>query len=491
MSTDLISLQSKLLKGNLPVLDATLERFQKISEQQTTNHQHLAEIIRSDIGFTLAMFRSINTMLPAGRDPVSSIEHAISMNGVPRTLSIGEELIKISALPEQAQKNLKAIYSQSMHASQYFTAMAIQSGLVNPDPGSKNIKLMNLAEVLLWTNESDFMASYEGLLGVSSETVPAALLDLSMRGLGLAIARDWKLPEDLQQALLPYDESNSSAMTMITANEIARQTAINWHTDAFKALMEFWCEKTETPVSRFENTLHQLAAETARQTHGRDLPQPAFGLFFPAPPKTDAGTEPGLDKTATQEKPAAPKEKVDSLDKKPTKKQAASTHPKAQPKAQKTAPKSGAKPSPFQSIMTEKMRDMQQMCGAERVMFAMLTPDRKKLAVKYVLGGNKEDALRKYQLDMSQKTLCSILMTKPQSAHLNKTNYKKYLQLIPEPTQQAVNYKNMFAMSIFVKGKPIGLFLIDSQEKQLNTNQYNNFKKICNQAAEMLSGKKG
>ena len=214
-------------------------------------------------------------------------------------------------------------------------------------------------------------------------------------------------------------------------------------------------------------------------------------LFFPAPPKTDAGTEPGLDKTATQEKPAAPKEKVDSLDKKPTKKQAASTHPKAQPKAQKTAAKSGAKPSPFQSIMTEKMRDMQQMCGAERVMFAMLTPDRKKLAVKYVLGGNKEDALRKYQLDMSQKTLCSILMTKPQSAHLNKTNYKKYLQLIPEPTQQAVNYKNMFAMSIFVKGKPIGLFLIDSQEKQLNTNQYNNFKKICNQAAEMLSGKKG
>jgi len=90
MSTDLISMHKKLENGRLPVLDATLEQFNELSEEKTTRHQHLAEIIRSDIGFTLAIFRSINMALPAGRDLVANIEHAISMNGVPRTLSIGE-----------------------------------------------------------------------------------------------------------------------------------------------------------------------------------------------------------------------------------------------------------------------------------------------------------------------------------------------------------------------------------------------------------------
>ena len=472
MSTDLISMQRKLENGQLPVLDATLEQFNELSEEKTTRHQHLAEIIRSDIGFTLAMFRNINTALPAGRDPVANVEHAISMNGVPRTLSIGEELVRFSALPENAQTQLKNLYSQAMHASQYCKNMTMQMRLPDAEMNSNNIKMMNLAEVLLWTNEPGFMSDYEGQFGIAGQTVPESLLNLSMRGLGLALASSWKLPNDLQQALAAYNDVNLLPKIMITATEIARQTTDNWHTDDYFALLDFWHEQTEIPVDRFENSLHQLAAETARQIHGMGLPEPAYTLFFEAPKKARQADETEIDESEFKAKK-----------KKPVK-------PKSAAVAEKTATKPEKKPSPLQNIMTEKMRDIQKLCGVNRVMFAMLNADRTQLSVRFVLGGSKEDALRKYRVAMSEKTLCSILMSKPQSVHLKRSNYKKYLQLIPEPMQQSINCKNLFAMSLFVKDKPVGLFLSDSSDGELNSNQYNNFKKICNQAADLLSGKK-
>jgi HD-like signal output (HDOD) protein len=473
MSTDLISMHKKLENGRLPVLDATLEQFNELSEEKTTRHQHLAEIIRSDIGFTLAIFRSINMALPAGRDPVANIEHAISMNGVPRTLSIGEELVRFSTLPEIAQSHLKNLYSQAMHASQYCKNMTMQMRLPDAEMNSNNVKMMNLAEVLLWTNEPGFMSDYQGQFGIAGQTVPESLLNLSMRGLGLALASKWKLPDDLQQALAAYNDETLLPKIMITATEIARQTADNWHTDDYFALLNFWHEQTEIPIDRFESSLHQLAAETARQIHGIGLPQPAYKLFFEAPKKARQD-----DKTEIDEG------KFKTNKKKPVKSNKSATV------AKKTATKHEKKTSPLQNIMTDKMRDIQKMCGVNRVMFAMLNADRTQLSVRFALGGSKEDALRKYRIAMSEKTLCSILMSKPQSVHLKRSNYKKYLQLIPEPMQQSINCKNLFAMSLFVKDKPVGLFLCDSSDGELNTNQYNNFKNICNQAADLLSGKK-
>ena len=479
MSKDLLSLQNTLIDGKLPVLDATLERFELLSARQTTTHSHLAEIIRSDIGYTLAMFRTINSNLPLTRDPVQTIEHAISMMGVPKVSSLGHELLKISSLPEKAQTELKNLYSQAFHASQYFLALAIQSHIPHPEENAKNIRLMNMAQVLLWSNQQDAIESHQRASNNESQDVPFSLLDDALRGLSMGIAKKWKLPTDLQQSLEPVSEDNQLAIAMNTATEIARQTAIDWHNETLMQLVDYWAEQTESPQHRILNTLHQLAAETGRQIDGRHLPVPAFQLFFPAPPKPVEEKQQSVDQdghnTAQQVK-SLPAEPKNSAPKKPQ-----------DIPAKKEAPAAPKKPAnPLQDILTRQMKNMQKDAGVCRVMFAMLSPDRKKLTVRFVVGAEAKDTLKHFHADLTKKSIFSLLMEKPQGIHLTKENYKKYLQLIPSLEQKNLQVNNLFAMSMFVKERPIGLFVADNKKHVLTAEHYKNFKKFCNQAINDL-----
>lgn len=458
---NLLSLENSLVNGKFPVLDATLERFALLADKPTTTHQHLAEIIRSDIGYTLAMFTTVNKSLSPGRDPVQSIEHAISMLGAPKALEVGTDLVKISSLPDQVQKKIKNLYSQAFHASQYFLALAIQNRLPHPEETAKNIKLMNLAEVALLTNKPDTLDIHIPSGSAATTPFPTKLLDNDMRELGLALAKAWKLPNDLQQSLQPLDPDTKLPLLVNLATLIAQQTAVDWHNETLNRLIGYWSELTEVPEERIAVTLHQLAAETARQIDGRHLPVPAFFLFFPPPPKSAEAPEKSRD-TAVTEEPAS---------------QATQT-PEAAPK----------KPvSVLQTIVTRQMKNMQKEAGVSRVMFAMLSPDRKKLDVRFVIGGEKTDAIRHFQADLTNKNIFSLLMSKPQGMHLTKDNYKKYLQLIPSMEKKSLQVNNLFAMSVFVKDKAIGLFVADNKKQVLNTGHYKNFKHFCNQAAKDLA----
>jgi HD-like signal output (HDOD) protein len=509
---NLLPLETSLLNGKFPVLDATLERFALLAEKPTTTNQHLAEIIRSDIGYTLAMFKVVNNSLPATRDPVQSIEHAISMLGSPRALEIGRELAKVSSLPEHVQNKIKSLYSQAFHASQYFLALAIQNRLPHPEETAKNIKMMHLAEVVLLTNKPDTLDIHIPAEPAATTTFPATLLDNDMRELGLALARAWKLPNDLQQSLSPLDTDNKLPLLINLASLIATQTALDWHNDTLNRLIEYWSELTEMPEERILVTLHQLAAETARQIDGRHLPVPAFFLFFPPPPKPaevqskaasaeekpETSTKPA--KTETSEKPVD-----DNASVKPSSASAQSTevepsrlktgkvttdHSKSEPaqtKAKQQTPVTPKKPvSALQDCMTRQMKNMQKEAGVTRVMFAMLSPDRKKLTVRFIMGGEKTDALRHFQTDLTKKNIFSLLMSKPQSMHLTRDNYKKYLQLIPSMEKKSLQVNNLFAMSVFVKEKAIGLFIADNKKQLLNAEHYKKFKHCCNQAVNDL-----
>ena len=472
---NLLSLENSLANGKFPVLDATLERFALLADKPTTTHQHLAEIIRADIGYTLAMFNAVNRDLPPGRDPVQSIEHAISMLGAPRAMEAGRELVKISSFTDQVQKKVKNLYSQAFHASQYFQALAIQNRLPHPAETAKNIKLMNLAEVMLLTNKPDALDTHVPCGPDATAGLPVRLLDKEMRELGLALARQWKLPTDIQQSLSPLDTEKKLPLLVNLASLTARQTAFNWHNEALNELVSYWSEFTEIPGERITATLHQLAAETGRQIDGRHLPVPAFFLFFPPPPKPQEKSQ-----EESQAKPAA-EEKLTSSPKANIQKAPRNAPPSDKPEVTK-------KPaSPLQEAVTRQMKNMKKEAGVSRVMFAMLSPDRKKLGVRFVMGGEKNDAIRHFQADMAKKNIFSLLMSKPQGMHLTKDNYKKYLQLIPSMEKKSLQVNNLFAMSFFVKDKAIGLFIADNKKQVLSAGHYKKFKHFCNQAARDLA----
>jgi len=442
MSTNLLTFKAALIKGKLPILDATLARFNMLIDRPATTNQHLAEIIRSDIGYTAAVFRTVNSNLAKGRDAIESINHAIAMLGIAKIADIGNQLIPFSKLGNEPRQALETLYSRAFHAAQYFEALAMQQKLSLIEENTKAIKLMSLAQVALWTNNPDVIQKHDPefpatLIGDFKEP-----LDNQMRELALELAIAWSLPATLQQALSPGFAAYTNAVSMTIADGIAQESCKDWHSPQTNYLYDLWSDLTETPVERIAGTIHELAAVTARQIYERQLPQPAFFIIQPATPKNVA---------------EEPQESV----------------------KQKT-------PLSLQDIITGQMRKMQQNAGVSRVIFAMLTPDRKNLKVRFVMGGNKTDGIRQFKTDLSQKSIFSLLMQKSQGIHISTVNLNKFLPLIPLTEQKSLKVDNLFAMSFFIKNKPIGVFIADNNDMTLNQDHYKHFKLYCSQAAKAL-----
>lgn len=483
-------MHSSLVGASLPVLDTSLERLKALANKSTTQHQHLAEIIRRDPGFHLALLREANRNLPTGRDPVQSVDHAISLMGVPRLLSFGDSLLPISTLPQASRQALAGLYSRAQHAANYFQALGTQARLPNVLENGRDTRLLALAEILLWTHQPDAIRDHAPCTDMMPVGDFKLHLDPEIRELATKLAASWSLPQTVQQAVAPDPTTQPLALAMTLADSLACTSANNWYSDYTSHLVELWSSITNMPVDNVNHTVHRLAAETAQQLTGRELPLPAFFLLMPAPPKPEESAEKSEEKPVA-EQPERAAEKTPEPEPEPTKAEPSAATKPAAPEQQPATIKPAtttkvASTNPLQQVMTRHMKAMREQTGAERVMFAILTPDRKQLNVRFVLGGDASDPLRRFRTVLGGKDLFSLLMQKPQGAHINNENAAKFVPLIPQASRDMVKAENLFVMSVFVNQKPIGLFVADHRDAPLSASGYQAFKSLCQSAGQAL-----
>jgi HD-like signal output (HDOD) protein len=141
----------------------------------------------------------------------------------------------------------------------------------------------------------------------------------------------------------------------------------------------------------------------------------------------------------------------------------------------------------LQREMTQLFRQLRADAGVERVVFAMTTSDRKSLRARFVIGADKEAPLRRFQVDLGQRSLFSAMLSKAQSFWFNADNRDKYRPAIPQSLQQAIDMQGFFASSIHFDGRPIGLIYADSSAP-LDQAQFDRFRRACQLLQKSLAG---
>jgi monoamine oxidase len=123
------------------------------------------------------------------------------------------------------------------------------------------------------------------------------------------------------------------------------------------------------------------------------------------------------------------------------------------------------------------------------VVFALITADRSSLKAKYVVGAEPDSPLRQFQIDMTTRHLFSRLMEKVQGIWLSASNRNTLEPMMPFGIRQMLGHGEFFAMSVFLNGKPIGLFYADSKHDggALDEQRYLEFKQLCLRAAQGLA----
>jgi hypothetical protein len=126
--------------------------------------------------------------------------------------------------------------------------------------------------------------------------------------------------------------------------------------------------------------------------------------------------------------------------------------------------------------------------GLSRVLFALMTPDGKRVKSRFTLGIHSDDPLRHFEFALANKDLFGILMTKMQSVWINEENRGKLWPRINPDLRTCIGRGDFYTMSLFSKDKPIGLIYADRGhgECALDTQTYDDFKKLCLEAAKGL-----
>jgi HD-like signal output (HDOD) protein len=444
----------QLADAPLPAMALTVNRVTELLDSPNATNSDFQRVIGEDPGFSLAIFREVNHSAAADKEPPHSLSHAIAILG---HKPFGKILKGLPVLKKEVKgtprDRLYRCYSRALHAAAYAHHWADERRDSNPDEMHLSALMYDCAEMSLWNQAPETMAKIEALeaKGLDRNSASRKILGFTLNQLSRALADNWRLPGLLGNALQAHWHSQNRPTEVLLAASIARSSDRAWNSQETRGLVELFADHKHISEDHAAAELHTLAAETARAI--QDLP---------------------LWKSAT------------ALVTLPSSARAASRAPAQKKVKPKAASKPAAeKPQSIQDHFAHTMRRMQKEAGVERVMFAMLSSDRKRIKMRFLLG-DKESPLRNFALPMGGRHLFSILLSKQQGIWLRDSNRDQYLPLIPEPVRDAIQSHGFFAMSVYLKNRPIGFLYGDCSEPgALNQDGYDRFKqlslRLCNQ----------
>ena len=456
-----------LLAGiKFPILDLTARSVVEMKSSTGMSVDRFCDSMLHDPGTVLTMLRWANS-LPRGRlsSEVTTLESA--------TMMIGLE--KIKHLPDEM--NLLQLPAEDEHMRAYIhvACRAFHAGYQAYDWASRRADMVpkesfvagfmhNIGAMAILLNGGDEINQIRAVMeedDMSADEAQYLVLGFSLKQLSHALAIRWKLPELVVDSLMADKATNPRVYGVMLACQLARLAESGWYSPEMMDCTKSIAEYLELGHDRATSIIHKNAVAAARESEWYQV-IPAAALLPRIPEfELDAEGNPIIieDEHDLQHFCLMPQLEVfdtliDNI-------------------------RSAASLIDLSALMTLVMRAMHDGLGLNRVVFAMLEGiDHDELKARYMAGTDNDPEFNQFMISLVPVNLFTHVMKKAQSIWLNDENKEKYLKLIPQKFQEIIRTESFFAGSVFVDGKPIGLFYADrhTRDCHLDKKTYNRFK---------------
>jgi len=460
---------TQLANAALPPLEESRQQVDSLLGSRTSSNADLQQVIARDPGFALALFRTLHQLPNAPREPVSTLSHALSLLGTGQVSGAASRLPEPGLYPMgEPRRALLAGYARAGHAADYVVSWARTLGLSNTEELATAALFSELAELLLWSRGTREMEQRQLLIerGQSRARAELTLFGFELDQLSRALAERWGLPPLVVQSLQPSGAFQQRSLMVMLAAALARESHLDWYSEATRELLELVAELTRTSLDRATARTHAQAAESARSLASLPLPLSISGLMHP----------PGERPVTKRQKPARPE----------------TARPPALIPERSTpfpVPRSGSSdPADRNRRLGRLLNDLKSHAGVERIMVATLNGDGRRLKAKYIVGADKSALLRQFQHPVAGRHLFGIMLKKPQGLWLNVENRQKLLPLLTDEALNTLNTDGFYMSSLFVKNRPLGILYADRDDPgALDRQGFSQFKTLAQRLANELS----
>ncbi len=458
----------KLKDTPFPILDCTPKRIKEVIHKKSANYTELADIIRLDPGFCLQILRAINRTLNKKKEPLFSINQAISLLGMTWLEAHFEHFPRLSAVNRQTdQQSIAACYSRILYATHYATYYARLRRDPQPNELATAILLEHIAEISLWLHEPEVAQKILQLPSYGSDRDEASLnlfQTITLDKLNQSLITEWNMPQ-------LNSESRKNCVKLSSA--ISQASSKNWYGHEMEALLKEGAQQTQKSVDELSAGIHSQAAETARSIHELGLICPIYNLIF--------GPTFALEKNQpTHQKQI----------KSATKSVSAGTPPH-QPIPHK-APQKTKQADGLDAIITRAMQQLHEDSVLQRVAFIQLSPDKKELRVRKLIDKIANSKLRQFRIEAQQSNIFGLLLSKPHQLWMHKENLKKHAKLLPKAASEILESPEFFIASLFNQQHAIGIIYADNGPTGTPLNQTirAHFTRICQQISNEAKQRK-
>jgi hypothetical protein len=353
--------------------------------------------------------------------------------------------------------------------------------------------LYYVPDLLFWLQARDIARRLARLRrGMSYAKAEETVLGQPLDKLRLEMMTYWKVPEVIRDLLDPELVERDRQASLRACLEISHRGRHGWWEKKLPDIYVTLSQLVGMPVEEIATTAHINALKVAR--YGRWIPSPPAAAWLPMEPGPWP-PEPDDDDDSTQ-----PGKAISAA---PNASQGSNSEI-----ASKTGP--GICPLPDGKVLKETLRNIEvhldgsytlnQMSaqilrglhsglGLSRLIFAMVTPDGKRVKIRFSLGIPAGDPLRHFEFELGGRELFCQLMAKSQGVWMNDGNRDRLQPMLGEKLQAMLGSADFFAMSLFNAGKPLGMIYADRGhgDCSLDPHTYTDFKMFCIQAVRGLS----
>lgn len=207
-------------KKDFPALSESLFKINKIVEDDDKGFDELANAIVEDFALTNKILKIVNSAYyRRSGGEIKTISRAVSMLGFDAIRSIAVSLILIDHLHDKAQaKQLKDQVISCLYSGVFAKNLADKSGLIKKEEVFLSGIFHNLGKLLSIFYFNEESLEIEKLVKeekISEEQAAIQVLGVSYSRLGVAIAKEWELPNYIVNTINPYDtKANSRRMQL-------------------------------------------------------------------------------------------------------------------------------------------------------------------------------------------------------------------------------------------------------------------------------------
>lgn len=465
---------ARLNSEDMPILGRTVQEIVSLSEDDDTSIATLAQAALRDTALTAKLLRLANsTYYNPGRNAISTVSRAVLVLGFDVVRSICLSIALLDSLGSGEQRDeVTRVLARSLHAAIQARHIAQDRGDDSPEEVFIAALLYRLGELAFWCfggEQTEALLEARAEYATDTEAEQAAL-GFRLKQLTQGLVREWKLNPLLQQTL-SGTASEMRARNIELSHRLAVAAEAGWDSDEVSALTRQLAGLSRQSEEALREKLHEGARHAAE-----------IAAYYGAGPAAQNIPLPTREDNTTAPAPLASEAMMANADEE----QAAfpEADPGLQLKILRELSTMLGELTDINLLLEVVLEGIYRGIGTDRALFGLLTPDRRQLRAKYVLGHEQAELMERFQIPLSPPNLFSELIARDAPLWFDPAHSTHSLPSGQAALEQRLGKGAFFAAPCAIAGKCIGLFYADRTPsgRSLDQEAYQGFLHFVSQA---------